>query len=61
MADINVKNLQKEMSSLGIISIDADGNLSPELLKDAVEAVKETNLNFKELLETSKQMAVNAK
>lgn len=61
MADINVKELQKEMSSLGIISIDADGNLSPELLKDAVEAVKETNLNFKELLETSNQMAVNAK
>ena len=44
--DINIKELQKDIKALGIINIEADGNLSPELLKDAVEAVKESKLNF---------------
>lgn len=61
MADINIKELQKEMKSLGIINIEADGNLSPELLQDAIEAVKETNYNFKELAEQSKKLSVTAK
>lgn len=51
MGDVDVKNLQKEMESLGIINIEADGDLFPSLLKDAVEAVKETNLDFKVLAE----------
>ncbi|MEE1211319.1 MAG: hypothetical protein UHO11_02375 [Treponema sp.] len=59
--DINIKELQKDIKALGIINIEADGNLSPELLKDAVEAVKESKLNFKELAEKSKLMAVTAK
>lgn len=61
MADINIKELQKEMKSLGIINIEADGNLSPELLQDAIEAVKETNYNFKELAAQSKKLSVTAK
>lgn len=44
-----IKELQKEMKSLGILNIEAEGELSPELLKDAVDAVKETNLDFKAL------------
>ena len=60
MGEINIKDLQKEMKSLGIINIEADGDLSPSLLRDAVEAVKETNLNFKELAEKSKEMAATA-
>ncbi len=48
---VNIKELQKEMKSLGILNIEADGELSPELLKDAVDAVKETNLDFKDLAE----------
>lgn len=59
--DINIKELQKDIKALGIINIEADGNLSSELLKDAVEAVKESKLNFKELAEKSKLMAVTAK
>lgn len=61
MSEINIKDLQKEMESLGIINIEADGDLSPSLLKDAVEAVKETNLDFKALAEKSKTMAAEAR
>ena len=60
MGEINIKDLQKEMKSLGIINIEADGELSPSLLKDAVEAVKETALDFKMLSEKSKEMAATA-
>lgn len=49
MDEISVKNLQKEIKSLGIINIEADGDLSPSLLKDAVEAVKGINLDFDSL------------
>lgn len=58
---VNIKELQKEMKNLGILNIEADGELSPELLKDAVDAVKETNLNFKDLAEKSKTMAATAR
>lgn len=58
---VNIKELQKEMKSLGILNIEADGELSPELLKDAVDAVKETNLDFKDLAEKSKAMAAAAR
>lgn len=61
MGEINIKDLRKEMKSLGIISIEADGDLSPSLLKDAVEAVKETALDFTVLAEKSKAMAAEAK
>lgn len=50
---VDVKELQKEMKSLGILNVEADGELSLELLKDAVDAVKEINLNFKELKKNS--------
>lgn len=58
---VDVKELQKEMKSLGILNVEADGELSLELLKDAVDAVKEINLNFKDLAEKSKEMAVAAR
>ena len=61
MDDINFKELKKEMKSLGIINIEADGELSPSLLKDAVEAVKETALDFKNIAEKSKELAATAK
>lgn len=61
MSEINIKDLQKEMKSLGIINIEADGDLSPSLLKDAVEAVKETNLDFAALAEKAKTMAAEAR
>lgn len=60
MSEINIKDLQEEMKSLGIINIEADGDLSPSLLRDAVEAVKETKLNFKDLAEKSNKMAAEA-
>ena len=60
MDDINIKDLQKEMKSLGIINIEADGELSPSLLKDAVEDVKETALDFKALSVKSQELAATA-
>ena len=61
MGEIDIRDLQNEMKSLGIINIEADGDLSPSLLKDAVEAVKETNLDFRTLATKSKEMAAEAK
>lgn len=61
MGEIDIRDLQNEMKSLGIINIEADGDLSPSLLKDAVEAVKETNLDFRTLAKKSKEMAAEAK
>lgn len=61
MSEINIKDLQKEMKSLGIINIEADGDLSPSLLKDAVEAVKETNIDFATIAEKAKTMAAEAR
>lgn len=61
MGEIDIRDLQNEMKSLGIINIEADGDLSPSLLKDAVEAVKETKLDFRTLAKKSKEMAAEAK
>ena len=61
MGEIDIRDLQNEMKSLGIINIEADGDLSPSLLKDAVEAVKETNLDFRTLAKKSKEMAAEVK
>lgn len=61
MGEVSIKALQKEMNALGIINIEADGDLSPSLLKDAVEAVKETALDFKSIAEKSRSMAATAK
>lgn len=47
--NVDVKALQKEMKSLGILNIEADGELTSELLQDAIDAVKENPLDFKEL------------
>ena len=55
MESRKIKDLQKEMKSLGILNIEADGDLSIDLISDAIDAVKETNLNFKELAEQSKK------
>ncbi|QTQ13551.1 hypothetical protein HRQ91_03245 [Treponema parvum] len=60
MESKEIKELQKEMKSLGILNIEADGDLSIGLLRDAIDAVKETNLNFKELAEKSKQFSAAA-
>lgn len=60
MGEINIEELQKEMKSLGIINIEADGELSPSLLKDAVDAVKETALDFEALSAKSQELAATA-
>lgn len=60
MSELNVKDLQKEMAELGIINIEADGDLSPALLKDAVDAVKDLNLNFDDLAANSESMVATA-
>lgn len=49
------------MNFLGIINIEADGEFSLELVKEAINSVKEANLDFKSLAEQSKQKAVSAK
>lgn len=60
MSNVNIGELQKEMKILGILNIEADGNFSPELLKDAVDAVKETNLNFRDLAKQAEEEAKRA-
>lgn len=43
-------NLMKEIEELGIISIDSSsGELTGELVRDVVDAVKSVDLNFDEL------------
>lgn len=42
----NTKDLYDECESLGIIGIVAD-NMSPQLVRDVLEAVKEADLDFK--------------
>ena len=44
-----MKQAQKDIQKLGIINIEASGDLTPDVICDAVAAVKEVNLNFKEL------------
>lgn len=61
MSELNVKELQKEIKDLGIINIEADGDMSPALLKDAVDAVKGLSLNFEELAAKSESMAESAR
>jgi hypothetical protein len=52
--NVDVKALQKEMKSLGILNIEADGELTSELLQDAIDTVKENPLDFKELAAEAK-------
>lgn len=61
MDKAEIRKLKKEMDSLGIINIEADGEFSLELVKEAINSVKEANLDFKSLAEQSKLMAANAK
>lgn len=61
MNNVDMKELQKEMKELGIINVEADGNFSPEMLRDAIDAVKETKLDFKRLAEQSKKEAAKAR
>lgn len=61
MDKAEIKKLKKEMNFLGIINIEADGEFSLELVKEAINSVKEANLDFKSLAEQSKQKAVSAK
>ena len=43
---IDIKELQKDIYRLGILSIEADGEISPECMLDAVHVVKSTNIDF---------------
>ena len=49
MNDKHIKTLQKEIKELGIINIKADDELTADVLEDAIQAVKDTNLDFAEL------------
>ena len=49
MNDKHIKTLQKEIKELGIINIEADDELTADVLEDAIQAVKDTNLDFAEL------------
>ncbi len=45
----NTSDLQKEIETLGIIGIEADGNLTQGLVEDAVRAIKEIDVDFASL------------
>lgn len=47
MNEARIKELQKEMKSLGILSIEADGNMSESLLQDAISVVKNSHIDIK--------------
>lgn len=55
MANEKMKNVQAEIKRLGILNIEASGALTPDVICDAVDAVKEINLNFKELAKKAAQ------
>lgn len=42
----NMESVLDECERLGIIDIKAAGTLTPTFIKEAVEAVKDTNLDF---------------
>lgn len=46
---IDMDKVLTECKNLGIINIQASGDLTPELAAEAVQAVKEINLDFKSL------------
>lgn len=54
-----MKQAKEDIKKLGIINIEASGDLTPAYVCDAVDAVKEINLNFKELAEESKRLQSN--
>ena len=55
MNNANMERLQREIQELGIINVEASGGLTPDFLAEAVQAVKETNLDFDELALQMKQ------
>ncbi len=59
MANEKMKNVQAEIKRLGILNIEASGDLTPDAICDAVDAVKEINLNFKELAKKAAQYRTN--
>lgn len=59
MTDLNMELLKKDIKSLGILSIEASGELTPLYVKDAVSAVKQINLNFKDLAAKAKENSKN--
>lgn len=46
---IEIQKLEQEAKALGILNIEASGELTPAYVKDAIDAVKAINVNFKEL------------
>lgn len=45
---IDTTQVLRDCEKLGIINIQASGDLTPSLAEEAVQAVKEINLDFKE-------------
>ncbi|MGP1459512.1 MAG: hypothetical protein ACTTKL_09410 [Treponema sp.] len=41
-----MEKLQRDMKELGIINVEVSGNLTIDLLEDAVQVVKEVNIDF---------------
>lgn len=56
-----MRNYEKELKSLGILNIEADGNFSEALIEEAIDAVKQTNINFKSIAEQAEKMVVPIK
>lgn len=59
MDEMSVKELQKEMSDLGILNIEASGELTSSCVKDAIDVVKSINLDFHQLAEEAKRKRSN--
>ena len=59
MKKVNVKELQKEITELGILNIEAYGEFSPECLQDAVAVVRSVNLDFKALAAEARKKREN--
>lgn len=46
MNNTHLEKLQRDMKELGIINVEVSGNLTIDLLEDAVQVVKEVNIDF---------------
>lgn len=45
----NLKELEKEMKALGIVNIAASDELTPEFVREAINAVKSIDIDFGEI------------
>lgn len=59
MDKVNVEDLQKEIDRLGILNIEASGELTPSCVQDAVDVVKSINLDFHQLAAQAKEKRRN--